>query len=72
MGKQKSQPVQISKKKNLFVGTINKNELIMNSKGKLNSGMNPELRTKIHKSVKDYDRNRAKRELSSQMKDFGY
>ena len=67
MAKKKSQKVQMRKKESTFVGTIKGNDLLINAAGKLNSGSNPELRTRVHKSIKDYDRKRNKRELRSQV-----
>lgn len=62
----------MKKRNNLYVGKIDRNKLFLNRKGKLNHGMNPELRTKVHKSKKDYDRNREKRVFRNQLKEYGY
>ncbi len=72
MPKKKSKPVQMKKKNSLYIGKIDKNKLFLNRKGKPNPGMNPELRTKIHKSKKDYNRNREKRNFKKQLKEHGY
>lgn len=61
----KSQPVNMPKKKTNHVGTISVNNLFMNRAGKLNLGSNPELRSKVHKSKKAYDRNKQKEKLRS-------
>lgn len=71
MAKKKSQPVQMKKKDSLYVGKIDGNELFINRKGKPNSGTHPELRTKVHKSKKAYDRNKGKRELRNQVNRYG-
>lgn len=44
------------KKDKYFVGTINSTDLMLNRSGKINKGEYPELRTKVHKSKKDYSR----------------
>lgn len=67
MAKKKSQKVHMRKKETSFVGTIKGNDLLINAAGKVNSGSNPELRTKVHKSIKDYDRKKSKKELRSQV-----
>lgn len=72
MAKKKSHPVQMKKKNSLYVGRINSNELFINRKGEPNSGTHPELRTKVHKSKKVYDRNRGKRELRNQLNKYGF
>lgn len=70
MAKKKSQKVQMLKKDSSFVGTIKGNDLLINAAGKINSGSNPELRTKVHKSPKDYDRKQNKKELRSQVDNY--
>jgi len=72
MLKKRSMPVQMKKRNNFYVGKIDRSKLFFNRKGKLNPGMNPELRTKVHKSKKDYDRNREKRVFRNQLKEYGY
>ena len=66
----KSKVVQPRKGKSNHIGTINGNELLMNRSGKVNLGTHPEIRGAVHKSLKDYDRNREKREIRSQIQGF--
>ena len=64
MAKKRKQTLEVNgkpKNNKLYVGKIDGNELLMNRKGKVNTGSNPEMRSHIHKSEKDYDRNREKR-----------
>lgn len=53
-------------KEKIYVGTINPNELFMKRKGKLNSLEFPNLKTKVHKSKKDYSRQRDKKVKSEE------
>lgn len=65
-----STPVQQKKSKSrFFVGTIDCNEILINREGKVNLGSNPEIRSHIHKSVKDYDRSRSKKEVKAYLRD---
>lgn len=53
----------MSKKRSMPVQMKKRNNLYV---------MNPELRTKVHKSKKDYDRNREKRVFRNKLKEYGY
>lgn len=57
MGRKKKSP-QIIK-----CGTIDGLSLLMNREGKVNVQTHPEIRGAVHKSPKDYDRNKSKSQL---------
>lgn len=60
-----------NKKKNpYYVGQINSMELLLNRKNKVNLGLNPEIHASVHKSKKDYDRNRDKQRVRSEINNF--
>lgn len=55
-------PKEKAKDKNKYkVGTIKGNDLLLNRSGKVNKGECPQLGTKIHKSKRDYSRQKNKR-----------
>ena len=53
-----------------YIGKIDSMKLLLNRKGKVNLGQNPEIRASVHKSKKDYDRNRDKQSVRSQINSF--
>lgn len=71
-GKKSTVIPQRKKQDKSFVGTINGNELLINRKGKINPGLNPEMRGAVHGSVKDYNRGREKREFNGVLREMGY
>lgn len=71
MAKKKMHNIQAKKDKN-HVGTINMNELIINRKGKINSGTSGGLGTRVHKSKLDYDRNTEKKKLRDRLENLDF
>ena len=49
--------------KKSYICTIDTNQLLINRAGKVNSIQNPEIRSYVHKSAKDYNRQKAKKEI---------
>ena len=57
----------MAKKKKIHVGTINMTELIINAP---RGNQKPSFRTGAHKSVRDYDRKKLKRELRKELERY--
>lgn len=62
----------MAKKRKEIIGVIKGNELLAKRKGKVNLGSNPEIKGHIHKSLKDYDRNKEKEKVRNYIKELGY
>ena len=56
--------------KKIHVGKIKGNDLLINRAGKLNAGEYPSLMPKVHKSKKDYNRQREKKKVRDLFKDL--
>ena len=50
-------------KKTIKIGKINTKQLLIHRAGKVNVAQNPEIRSSVQKSAKDYNRQRGKSEL---------
>lgn len=61
---------QQKKKDKFHIGTINKTDLWINRKGKTNSGLDPGLNTKVHKSKRDYNRSMDKLIIQKQIQEI--
>lgn len=67
--KKKSQKVVMKNKNDNFVGTICGNDILLNRRGKVNQGLNPEIRSHTHKTAKDYDRKKEKRKTMKEVQE---
>ena len=52
------------------IGTLRGIDTILKRKGKVSTGLNPELRSSVHRSKKDYDRKREREKVRTLIKEL--